>query len=237
MQGNDVGTAGATHPACAACKHQRKRCTEGCILAPYFPAHRSREFQAVHKLFGVSNVTKIVKNLKEEDRKMAVDSLVWEASCRQKDPVLGPYGEYRKVFDELNMYRGQNQNQLMQLPGQWGSIGYKMGPRAAAAPGAGLIGWNGSNGINSKTFSIGGGVIGNILNSTSNYSLDNGINGTVDSISNPYGYPINCEERVLKQEKEVGSGGVPLQQNSISTTGLNHQYYLPGNSHLWTDRN
>ncbi|KAE8076062.1 hypothetical protein FH972_014735 [Carpinus fangiana] len=36
---------------------------------------------------------------------MAVDLLVWEASCRQKDPVLGPYGEYRKVFDELNMYR------------------------------------------------------------------------------------------------------------------------------------
>ncbi|XP_059451005.1 LOB domain-containing protein 2 [Corylus avellana] len=223
MQGNNVvATAGTTHPACAACKHQRKRCTEGCILAPYFPAHRSREFQAVHKLFGVSNVTKIVKSLKEDDRKMAVDSLVWEASCRQKDPVLGPYGEYRKVSEELNMFRGQNQNQLMQLPGQWGSIGYKMAPAAAA----GLMGWNGSNGINSKAFSIGGGVIGNILN-TSSYCLDNGNNGTVDSI--PYGnYPLNCEDRVLKHEKEVGSGGVPLQQNSI-TSGVDHQYYLPGN--------
>jgi hypothetical protein len=132
-------------------------------LAPYFPAHRSKEFQAVHKLFSVSNVTKIVKSLKEDDRKMAVDSLVWEASCRQKDPVLGPYGEYRKVFDELNTYRGQNQSQLMQLPGQWGNIGYKM---ALAA--TGLMGWNGSNGINSKSFGIGGGVIGNNLNS-SNY--------------------------------------------------------------------
>ncbi|XP_062151817.1 LOB domain-containing protein 2 [Alnus glutinosa] len=210
MQGNNIGTAGTTHPACAACKHQRKRCTEGCILAPYFPAHRSREFQAVHKLFGVSNVTKIVRSLKEDDRKMAVDSLVWEASCRQKDPVLGPYGEYRKVFDELNMYRGQNQNQLMQMPGQWGSIGYKMAPATATAS---LIGWNGSSGIN-------------ILN-TSNYGIDNGMNGTVDSISNPYGYPFSCEDRVLKQEKEAGSGGVPLQQSSIST-GLNHQYYLPG---------
>jgi hypothetical protein len=109
----------------------------------------------------------------------------------------------------------------MQLPGQWGSIGYKM---ALAA--AGLMGWNGSNGINSKAFGIGGGVIGNILNS-SNYFLDNGNSGTVDS--NPYGnYPSNCEDRVLKHEKEVGSGGVPLQQNSI-TTGVNHQYYLLGN--------
>jgi hypothetical protein len=185
-------------PACAACKHQRKKCTEVCVLAPYFPADRIKEFQAVHKFFGVSNVTKIVKNLKEEERRYAVDSLVWEASCRLKDPVLGPYGEYRRVFDELKIYQNQNQNQnqVIQLPGQ-GGIGYKVGP--------GLIGWStGTNGIQNKVMGIGTGGI--LTGNTLNYIHDNG-NGIVDS--NMYAYP-----------------GVPLQQNSIS--GFNQQYYLPG---------
>lgn len=111
------------HPACAACKHQRKKCSENCILAPYFPSNRSREFHAVHKVFGVSNITKLVRNAKEEDRRRVVDSLIWEACCRQKDPVHGPYGEYtkvyneyKKVFDELKIFRGQNQ--ILQLPNQ-----------------------------------------------------------------------------------------------------------------------
>ncbi|GAB2272664.1 LOB domain-containing protein 2 [Dionaea muscipula] len=87
-----------THQACAACKHQRKKCTEKCILAPFFAADKTREFQAVHKVFGVSNVQKIIKSLSEEDRKRAADSLVWEAFCRQKDPVLGPYAEYMNLI-------------------------------------------------------------------------------------------------------------------------------------------
>ncbi|RDX68346.1 LOB domain-containing protein 2, partial [Mucuna pruriens] len=109
------------HPACAACKHQRKKCSENCILSPYFPSSRSREFHAVHKVFGVSNITKLVKNAKEEDRRRVVDSLIWEACCRQRDPIHGPYGEYTKVYneykkvlDELKRFKGQNQ--LLQFP-------------------------------------------------------------------------------------------------------------------------
>ncbi|XLR14457.1 hypothetical protein S83_042395 [Arachis hypogaea] len=130
MQRNNNGM----HPACAACKHQRKKCSENnCILAPYFPANRSREFHAVHKVFGVSNITKLVKSAKEEDRRRVVDSLIWEACCRQRDPIHGPYGEYtkvyneyKKVFNELKIFRGQNTNtnpnnnnhhhQLLQMP-------------------------------------------------------------------------------------------------------------------------
>lgn len=109
--------SGNSTSACASCKHQRKKCTDKCILAPFFPVEKNREFQAVHKVFGVSNVTKIITNLKEEDRKMAVDSLVWEALCRHKDPVLGPYGDYRRVCEELRLYRTQYQ-QFPQVPTQ-----------------------------------------------------------------------------------------------------------------------
>ncbi|KAL2328145.1 hypothetical protein Fmac_021572 [Flemingia macrophylla] len=117
MQRNNTGM----HAACAACKHQRKKCSENCILAPYFPSNRIREFHAVHKVFGVSNITKLVKNAKEEDRRRVVDSLIWEACCRQRDPIHGPYGEYTKVYneykkvlDELKRFKGQNQ--LLQFP-------------------------------------------------------------------------------------------------------------------------
>ncbi|KAG2712493.1 hypothetical protein I3843_04G119800 [Carya illinoinensis] len=217
MQGENIeSTAGTTHPACAACKHQRKKCTEECVLAPYFTADRRREFQAVHMVFGVSNVTKIVKNLREEDRKMAVDSLIWEASCRQKDPILGPYGEYRKVYDELKLCKRQYQNQVMQLSGQWGT-GYK------ATTGLNINEWSAgrSNGINNKGLNIGG-IMGNSLS----FIHDNDQNGIVDPSNDPYFYTaLNYEDRSAKQENH--GGGVPLmQQNSIGGL-INQQYYVP----------
>jgi hypothetical protein len=110
------------HQACAACKHQRKKCSENCILAPYFPSNRSKEFKAAHKVFGVSNITKLVRNAQEVDRRRVVDSLIWEAINRQKDPINGSYGEYikvcneyKKIFEELKMFR-EHQNQLLQMP-------------------------------------------------------------------------------------------------------------------------
>ncbi|GFP78775.1 LOB domain-containing protein 2 [Phtheirospermum japonicum] len=96
--------------ACASCKHQRKKCTNKCVLAPFFPVEKTREFQAVHKVFGVSNVTKIITNLKDEERRVAVDSLVWEALCRQKDPVRGPYGDYQRICEESIGLMGWSNN-------------------------------------------------------------------------------------------------------------------------------
>lgn len=118
--------------ACASCKHQRKKCTETCTLAPFFPMEKGREFQAVQKVFGVSNITKIIARLNEEDRQVAVDSLIWEALCRQRDPVLGPYGDYRRVCEELRLYKSQ----FFQVPTQ-GGIVYKASPQ-------GLMGWGNS---------------------------------------------------------------------------------------------
>lgn len=131
---NGVGAA-----ACASCKHQRKKCTEKCILAPFFPVEKNREFQAVHKVFGVSNIAKTLKNLNHEDRKRAADSLIWEAFCWQKDPINGPYGEHKRVFEELNLYKTQYLNQLQITRG-----------RAAMPPPlpSVLIGWNNGSSAN-----------------------------------------------------------------------------------------
>ncbi|XP_060672848.1 LOB domain-containing protein 2 isoform X2 [Ziziphus jujuba] len=210
MQRNNNGTAGA-QPACAACKHQRKKCQEGCILAPYFPAERSREFQAVHKVFGVSNVTKMVKNIREEDRRRAVDSLVWEACCRQKDPVLGPYSEYKKVYEELKMYKSE-ENQMLQLTGQKNTISYKSLSSLVARN-------NGGHGISSNGTGVGGVVSSNGFN----YFHESG-NVLVEPST--FGYPSNymqlCSEKT-RGEKNIDSV-VPLQQHLVSG-GFNQQYY------------
>lgn len=51
---------GAVSP-CAACKLLRRRCTQECLFAPYFPADEPQKFANVHKVFGASNVNKLLQ--------------------------------------------------------------------------------------------------------------------------------------------------------------------------------
>ncbi|KAI3462964.1 hypothetical protein Pfo_019627 [Paulownia fortunei] len=81
---------GGTTPACAACKYQRRKCSPTCPLAPYFPANQPKMFQNVHRLFGVSNVTKALDKLKTKDQKDdAMKSIIYEAEMRERFPVYG----------------------------------------------------------------------------------------------------------------------------------------------------
>ncbi|KAK6142637.1 hypothetical protein DH2020_022985 [Rehmannia glutinosa] len=205
--------------ACASCKHQRKKCTEKCILAPFFPVEKAREFQAVHKVFGVSNVTKIITNLKEEDRKIAVDSLVWEAVCRQKDPVLGPYGDYRRLCEELRLYKSQYQQFIHQVPISQESIVYK-----AAAQG--LMGWSNNNTKVMNNINVNGGGTNNI--STINNFHSNGNSHVVDCC--PFGYSSHhiqeIDDEKVRVERENDSALILPQQHLAS--GFNQQYILAG---------
>ncbi|GJT75399.1 LOB domain-containing protein 4-like protein [Tanacetum coccineum] len=51
---------GAASP-CAACKLLRRRCSQDCVFAPYFPADEPHKFASVHKVFGASNVNKMLQ--------------------------------------------------------------------------------------------------------------------------------------------------------------------------------
>ena len=46
---------------CAACKILRRRCTERCVLAPYFPPTEPLKFVIAHKVFGASNIVKALQ--------------------------------------------------------------------------------------------------------------------------------------------------------------------------------
>ncbi|XP_050368686.1 LOB domain-containing protein 15 isoform X2 [Argentina anserina] len=77
---------------CAACKLLRRRCAEECPFSPYFSPHEPHKFSAVHKVFGASNVSKLLMEVSENQRADAANSLVYEANLRLRDPVYGCMG-------------------------------------------------------------------------------------------------------------------------------------------------
>ncbi|XP_052875589.1 LOB domain-containing protein 21-like isoform X2 [Gossypium arboreum] len=78
--------------SCAACKLLKRRCSPTCIFAPYFRSDEPKKFAKVHKVFGASNVSKILIEVPEEQREDTVNSLVYEAEARLRDPVYGCIG-------------------------------------------------------------------------------------------------------------------------------------------------
>ncbi|XP_031480853.1 protein ASYMMETRIC LEAVES 2-like [Nymphaea colorata] len=82
----------SSNSPCAACKFLRRKCTFECAFAPYFPPDQPQKFANVHKVFGASNVTKLLNELLPHQREDAVNSLAYEAQARVQDPVYGCVG-------------------------------------------------------------------------------------------------------------------------------------------------
>ncbi|KAK9704899.1 hypothetical protein RND81_07G018600 [Saponaria officinalis] len=75
---------------CGACKFLRRKCVRGCVFAPYFcheqgPTH----FAAIHKVFGASNIAKLLAQLPVSDRSEAATTISYEAQARVQDPIYG----------------------------------------------------------------------------------------------------------------------------------------------------
>ncbi|XP_021733755.1 LOB domain-containing protein 27-like [Chenopodium quinoa] len=118
-----------TNQACAACKHQRRKCAPTCVLAPYFPADQHKVFLNVHKLFGVKKIQKLLHELPPSIHGEAMTSIIYQANMRDRDPVHGCLGviyalenQYwqcvAELFDVqymLNVFRQQHEEQ-QQMP-------------------------------------------------------------------------------------------------------------------------
>lgn len=76
-------------------------------MAPYFPADKAEEFEAVHSIFGVKNVSRKLKSLDVQHREVAVTSFIWEARAWMQDGVGGPLEQHKKVEHELELLRSQ----------------------------------------------------------------------------------------------------------------------------------
>ncbi|KAH9325603.1 hypothetical protein KI387_005781, partial [Taxus chinensis] len=92
---------------CAACKLLRRRCAKDCVFAPYFPSDDPQKFANVHKVFGASNVNKMLQDLPVEQRGDAVSSMVYEANARVRDPIYGCVGAISSLQQQVAILKSQ----------------------------------------------------------------------------------------------------------------------------------
>ncbi|WOL17992.1 LOB domain-containing protein 12 [Canna indica] len=98
---------GSSSSPCAACKLLRRRCARDCIFGPYFPPDDPHKFAIVHKVFGASNISKMLQELPIQHRSDAVSSLVYEANARVKDPVYGCVGAISYLQNQVSQLQMQ----------------------------------------------------------------------------------------------------------------------------------
>ncbi|CAL9113084.1 unnamed protein product [Musa acuminata var. zebrina] len=121
----DTPTTVVIHSPCAACKILRRRCADNCVLAPYFPPTEPLKFTTAHRVFGASNIIKLLQDLPENQRADAVSSMVYEAKARIRDPVYGCTGavcQLQKQVDELQAQLARAKAELTNLQAQHGNL-------------------------------------------------------------------------------------------------------------------
>eukprot|EP01018_Ginkgo_biloba_P033850 Gb_03653 [translate_table: standard] len=107
--------ASSSNSPCAACKFLRRKCTLECVFAPYFPPDQPQKFANVHKIFGASNVTKLLNELHPHQREDAVNSLAYEADARVKDPVYGCVGAISILQHQVKQLQSDLHNARSEL--------------------------------------------------------------------------------------------------------------------------
>ncbi|CAI8585964.1 unnamed protein product [Vicia faba] len=105
--GPTSGTTLNTVTPCAACKLLRRRCAEECPFSPYFSPHEPQKFAAVHKVFGASNVSKLLLEVPEGQRADAANSMVYEANLRLRDPVYGCMGAISSLQQQVQSLQAE----------------------------------------------------------------------------------------------------------------------------------
>ncbi|XXG46044.1 hypothetical protein AAC387_Pa02g0979 [Persea americana] len=107
--GRDSGSRAhksADFRACAVCKHQRKRCFD-CPWAPFFPPESYQEFENVHRLFGVNNVTKILSSVDKRLWPTAIETIQFEAEMWRSNPAYGCWGMIRHLNAQIEATTGE----------------------------------------------------------------------------------------------------------------------------------
>lgn len=101
---------------CASCKTLRRKCINECVFAPYFPPDQPQRFESIHRVYGASNVAKILSDLPTAaERAEAVTSLVYEAEARLKDPIYGCVGSICILQHKLKRIQSEIQSAKLEL--------------------------------------------------------------------------------------------------------------------------
>ncbi|KAI4389069.1 hypothetical protein MLD38_001333 [Melastoma candidum] len=89
---------GGASLACAACKHQRRKCVPGCFFFKYFPADQPQVFRNALRLFGVRNMLNLMKGVPLQLRDEAMASVIYESNMRALYPVHGTCVVIRHLY-------------------------------------------------------------------------------------------------------------------------------------------
>ncbi|KAL8552010.1 hypothetical protein ACS0TY_000897 [Phlomoides rotata] len=117
--------------SCGACKFLRRRCTGECIFAPYFCYEQaSTHFAAVHKVFGASNVSKLLSHLPVHSRSDAAITISYEALARMQDPI---YGCVAHIFS-LQQQVACLEEEIETIGNQMANIGVEIVPYETSSP-------------------------------------------------------------------------------------------------------
>ncbi|GLJ42974.1 hypothetical protein SUGI_0891730 [Cryptomeria japonica] len=103
--------------ACAACRLQRKKCSDECLMAPYFPSDDLHRFSIVQKVYGCNHIVKMLKDVQAEQRVDFVNSLVYEAKARMADPVYGCARATHQLQKRINDLESQLADKQAELLG------------------------------------------------------------------------------------------------------------------------
>ena len=97
--------SGSSSP-CGACKFLRRKCVQDCIFSPYFGCEQgAARFAAIHKIFGASNVSKLLLHVPVPDRCEAVVTIAYEAQARIRDPVYGCVAHIFALQQQVSLRR------------------------------------------------------------------------------------------------------------------------------------
>ncbi|KAB2037235.1 hypothetical protein ES319_D03G060000v1, partial [Gossypium barbadense] len=83
---------------------------------------RQRQFQNAHKLFGVSNITKIIKNFNPPEKDIVMHTMVFQSDTQANDSVSGCY----RIIQELPHQIEYSQAELELDFGCNSNLGYEM---------------------------------------------------------------------------------------------------------------
>lgn len=72
-------------------------------------------FQNAHKLFGVKNILKILKQLDQTQRVIAMKSIKYQANMRDRFPVYGCLVEIQQLYCQIQAGEEELQAVLVQL--------------------------------------------------------------------------------------------------------------------------
>ncbi|XP_022941701.1 LOB domain-containing protein 33-like [Cucurbita moschata] len=90
MTGLTSYSSSSSSSSCGACKFLRRKCSNHCVFAPFFTYDEATShFAAVHKVFGASNVSKLLLHLPMHIRSHAAITVAYEALERMRDPTYG----------------------------------------------------------------------------------------------------------------------------------------------------